>query len=259
MMRITMILAFVLEACAFAQSPQSSETESLYRQTLDLLKNTQANTLDENGQEGPSAGVSLLSQAALLARYARESESPVAMLAAAKMINAVRLQDGADRIGEKQPSQQQGGESVTEARKANPPAPTVDATTLLEEAKPWAAKDTHLTALLNDALKKTKPVSTGTLGSLGGVVVHRDSVKARSHDDFLITFNGLEQARIAVVGDGVTDLALIVFDEYGHEIVRYDNRSSACAVRFTPRWTAQFRVRVLNRSDVYSNYLLITN
>jgi hypothetical protein len=244
-MRFTTILVLAFEACAFGQVAQSSEI--------------QANTLEEDGQEGVSSGVSILSQAALLVRYARENESPVAMIAAMEMINTVRLQDGTDRIGEKQSAQQQTGEHGTEARKTNTPAPTLDPNKLLEEAKPWTARDTHLTALLNDELKKTRPVSTSTLGSTRGVIVHRDSVRARSYDDFLISFDGQEQARIAVVGDGVTDLTLIVFDEGGHEIVRYDNRSSACAVGFTPRWTGPFRVRVLNRSDIYSNYLLITN
>jgi hypothetical protein len=245
MMRFTMILVVGLEACAFGQSAQSSEVP--------------VNNLEQNGQEGVSSGVSILSQAALLVRYARENESPIAMMAAVQMINRVRLQDGADRIGEKQSAQQQIGEHVTEARKTNTPAPTIDPKKLLEEAKPWAGRDAHLTALLNDALKKTRPVSTSTLEATQGVIVHRDSVRARSYDDFLIPFNGLEQARIAIVGDGVIDLVLVIFDEDGHEIVRYDNRSSVCAVRFTPGWTGPFRVRVLNRSDVYSNYLLVTN
>jgi hypothetical protein len=121
--------------------------------------------LEENGQV--SSGVSILSHAARLVRYAGENEAPIAMISAVQMIKTVRLQEGADCIGEKQSAQQQAGEHVTEARKANVPAPTLDPKKPLEEAKSWA-RCAHLMALLNDGTQENKAGLNQHLGSDAG-------------------------------------------------------------------------------------------
>ena len=60
------------------------------------------NVSTDKGKEGGAAtGVSVLNEAAQLVRYARENESPIAMLTAVQMIERVRYQENSDRIGAK--------------------------------------------------------------------------------------------------------------------------------------------------------------
>lgn len=219
----------------------------------------QPNLSTEKGKEGGAAAVSLLSQATELAQYAKENESPVAMLAAVQMLERVKVQDNAERVGSKKTGLQNEGEQVKEGKKGDTPAPTLDPEKLLAEAKPWAKGNPNLVALLDAEAAKAKATASGTLGSTRGAIAHRDSVAARSYDDFVISFYGGQVARVGVVGDGDTDIDLIVYDQNGHEIARDTDPSSECLVQFVPRWTGPFRVRVINNGYVYSNYILMTN
>jgi hypothetical protein len=219
----------------------------------------QPNMSTEKGKEGNAAAVSLLSQATQLVQYAHDNESPVAMLTAVQMLERVKTQDNAERVGSKKTGLQNEGEQVKEGKKGGTPAPTLDPEKLLAEAKPWAKGNSNLLALLDAEAAKAKSAASGTLGSTRGAIAHRDSVAARSYDDFMINFYGGQVARIGVVGDGDTDVDLIVSDQGGHEIARDTDSSSNCLVEFVPRWTGPFRVRVINNGYVYSNYILMTN
>jgi hypothetical protein len=219
----------------------------------------QPNVSTEKGKEGNAAAVALLNQAGELVRYARDNESPLAMLTAVQMLERVRMQDGSQRVGGKKTGLQQQGEQVKEGHKGATPEPTLDPQKLLAEARPWAKGHQQLVALIDAQAAKAKPAAGGTLGAVSGAIYHIDSVSARSYDDYTIAFRAGEVARIAVIGDGDTDVDLIVYDENGHEIGRDDDGTSNCVVQFTPRWTGQFRVRVINNGYVYSRYLLVTN
>ncbi len=219
----------------------------------------QPNMSTEKGKEGGAAAVSLLSQATSLVQYAKDNESPVAMLTAVQMLERVKTQDNAERVGKKKTGLQHEGEQVKAGKKGDTPAPTLDPERLLAEAKPWAKGDANMLALLDAESAKAKAAGAATLGSTQGAIAHRDAVSARAYDDFVISFYGGEVARIGVVGDGDTDVDLIVYDQNGHEIARDTDRTAECLVQFTPRWTGPFRVRVINNGYVYSNYILMTN
>jgi hypothetical protein len=219
----------------------------------------QPNLSAEKGKEGGAAAVSLLSQASELVQYAHQNESPMAMLTAVQMLERVKVQDSAERVGSKKTGLQHEGEQVKEGKKGETSAPTLDPEKLLAEAKPWAKGNQNLLALIEAEAVKAKAAAGGTLGSTRGAIAHSDSVRARAYDDYVITFYGGQVARVAVVGDGDTDVDLYVYDEGGHEIARDDDRSAECLVQFTPRWTGSFRVRVVNNGYVYSNYILMTN
>lgn len=221
----------------------------------------QPNMSTEKGKDtGGAAAVSLLNQAEELVKYAKENESPVAMLTAVQMLERVKVQDNAERVGAKKTGLQNEGEKVKEGKKGDTPAPTLDPEKLLAEARPWATGDPHMLALLDAEAVKAKAASAaGTLGSTRGAITHRDRVSARAYDDFVVNFYGGDLARVAVVADGDTDVDLYVYDQNGHEIVRATGPGSNCLVQFVPRWTGPFRVRVVNLGYVYSDYILMTN
>jgi hypothetical protein len=219
----------------------------------------QSNLSPEKGKEGSSAAVSLLDQAMVLVGYARENESPVAMLTAVQMIRRVRAQEGTGRLGTKQSEAQKTSEQPKEGKKGETPTPTMDAQKLLAEAKTWAKGNEHLLALIGAEAAQPGNASGGTLGVPGGAIYHTDRVLPFRADSYTLTFRGGEVARVAVVGDGDTDLDLYVYDENGNLIGSDTDATDRCLVQFTPRWTGQFRIRITNSGWVYNQYVLMTN
>lgn len=212
---------------------------------------------DKGTEGGAAAGVAILNQAGDLVRYARETQSPVAMLAAVQMINRVKYQEASDRVGAKKTDQATTPARGSQDAKAQNPAVTYDTQKLLAEAKGWAKGNPQLLALITT--EASKHGASGTLGAAAGPIVHHDSVLARHYDDYAITFVAGELARVAVVGDGDTDLDLYIYDENGNLITSDTDYTDQCLVEFTPRWTGAFRVRVVNNGYVYNNYVLLTN
>lgn len=212
---------------------------------------------DKGTEGGAAAGVAILNQAGDLVRYARETQSPVAMLAAVQMINRVKYQEASDRVGAKKTDQATTPARGSQDAKAQNPAVTYDTQKLLAEAKGWAKGNPQLLALITT--EAGKHGASGTLGAAAGPIVHHDSVLARHYDDYAITFVAGELARVAVVGDGDTDLDLYIYDENGNLITSDTDYTDQCLVEFTPRWTGAFRVRVVNNGYVYNNYVLLTN
>lgn len=96
-------------------------------------------------------------------------------------------------------------------------------------------------------------------GANGGPKATNETVLSGETDSYVITFNGGELARIAVKGDGDTDLDLYVYDENGNLIASDTDNTDCCLVSWTPRWTGKFTVRVVNRGNVYNNYRIATN
>lgn len=88
---------------------------------------------------------------------------------------------------------------------------------------------------------------------------HKDSVNANDTDVYTMTFRGGEEAIIVVEGDLDTILVLEVRDENGNLVARDNDLLPPCVVRFTPQWTGQFKVRVINTGSVYNEYTIATN
>jgi len=236
-----------------AQTQQTQQTDT---------KGTNVST-DKGKEGGAATGVSVLNEAAQLVRYARENESPIAMLTAVQMIERVRYQENSDRIGAKKTdvSTQSGDQAKSDQAKSDQkeqnPAVTFDTQKLLAEAKGWAKGNPQLVALID--AEAAKHTTIGTLGATTGPIVHHDQVYARHYDDFAVNFYAGELARVAVVGDGDTDLDLYIYDANGNLIVADTDYSDRCLVQFVPRWTGTFRVRVVNNGYVSNRYVLMTN
>ena len=96
-------------------------------------------------------------------------------------------------------------------------------------------------------------------GALGGEQVSNTVVKAHSTDRYTIYFKSGEIGQVFVKGDGDTDLDLYVYDENGNLIASDTDSSDTCLVRFCPKWTGKFIIRVVNLGGVYNRYRLTTN
>ena len=86
-----------------------------------------------------------------------------------------------------------------------------------------------------------------------------DVVRGHSTDVYHMTFVGGEWEVLFVSGDGSTDLDLYVYDENGNLVAKDDDNSDECRVRFIPRWTGPFTVKVVNRGHYANRYTLGSN
>lgn len=129
---------------------------------------------------------------------------------------------------------------------------SLDPTKLLADAKAMAGDDGVLLALIDD-------VNSNVRGASGGPRYASSSVNAGGTDVYNITFRGGELAMVIVVGDGDTDLDLYVYDNNGNLIDSDTDYSDDCVCTWTPRWTGNFKIKIVNRGRVYNSYVLRTN
>ena len=97
---------------------------------------------------------------------------------------------------------------------------------------------------------------TAHAGRVGGGVCNTTSVNAYSTDVFRVTFQGGQPAKLAIQGDGDTDLDVMVYDENGNLVAADTDPTDRCHVAWHPIWTGQFTIRVINHGDVYNNYVI---
>jgi hypothetical protein len=96
-------------------------------------------------------------------------------------------------------------------------------------------------------------------GAVGGPKVQVTSVRAYSNDVFKVYFHAWEQATVVVRGDGDTDLDLFVYDENGNLVASDTGVTDDCEVRWVPKWTGLFYIKVVNRGPVSNTYVIQTN
>jgi hypothetical protein len=96
-------------------------------------------------------------------------------------------------------------------------------------------------------------------GAVGGSKVRDTSVAAYGADSFVEEFWANVPARVALKGDGDTDLDLYVYDEFGNLVASDTDGSDLCVAEWYPRWTGRFVIRVVNRGPVYNEYRIVTN
>ncbi|MBQ9355872.1 MAG: hypothetical protein IJT98_01060 [Prevotella sp.] len=129
---------------------------------------------------------------------------------------------------------------------------SLDPAHLLADAQAMANNDGVLLAMIND-------VNNNVRGRVGGAAYHEDNVLAHSNDYYNITFRGGQSAYICVDGDGDTDLDLYVYDSNGNLVAYDDDYTDTCICTWTPRRTQTYRIKIVNRGNVYNHYVLTTN
>jgi hypothetical protein len=212
--------------------------------------NRTAPDAEQKAQKNPSSeAVAQLAAAHALAQYGRTHKSPLALLAAAEVIASIPT----SKLDQK-PKSEADGKSSGAQKKADRPDETAAA--LVAEAKHLAGQDKQVLAL---AAKISEKLNEASRGAVKGPQRADTSVNALTTDVFNIAFRGGEVAAVGVSGDGDTDLDLYVYDENGNLIASDDDYSDDCLVRWIPKWTGPFSIRVRNRGTVYNRYVLLTN
>ena len=100
-------------------------------------------------------------------------------------------------------------------------------------------------------------MTTDTNDKIGPSIDLYDKVLAGYTDTWTYTFRANSQARVTVDGDGDTDLDLYIYDENDNLITKDDDGIDYCVCTWTPRWTGQFKIKIVNRGSVYNRYRLM--
>ena len=144
-----------------------------------------------------------------------------------------------------------GGKPVCDTGKKSGQV-SLDPSKLLADAKTMAGSDGVLLALIDD-------VDRDVRGASGGPKYANSRVEAHDYDIYNVTFRSGETAIVTVIGDGDTDLDLYVYDSNGNLIDSDNDYTDNCVCTWTPRWTGNFRIKIVNRGNVYNRYILRTN
>lgn len=200
-------------------------------------------------EQAASQEMDAIRTALALAQYGYAAESPAALIEAADILASTPVQPVAVE-GEV------GAQNENEGEKAAKAEVTVEQ--LLADARALT-EDANLLALADKVAAKAAEGAEATRGAYGGPKYQRDRVYSHSYIQYVQAFYANQIAEVSVVGDGDTDLDLYIYDENGNLIVSDTGYTDRCYVRWCPRWTGNFLVRVVNRGGVYNNFTIATN
>lgn len=200
-----------------------------------------SNVSSEKGKTGEMAiSVSTVTTAHSLARYGDANKDPLALITAARLLQETG--SGPARVT-------RIGAASTESKSK---ADKYSVAALLERARALSEGRPDMLALAEDVAK-----SRGR-GNTNGPAHHWDVVKSNATDIYRITFRGGEKATVAVDGDGDSDIDLYVYDENNNPICKDDDATDTMICNWYPRWTGEYRIKIVNRG-IANRYLLLTN
>lgn len=214
-----------------------------------------SSTNRDAGAAGVPGPVSVIDAAMALAEFGREAGDPTILLGAASALQQIGATEGAGEIGDGDIPEI----DKTVAEDGPTEKPDVDAETrdlvgeLVGEARFLARGDEALLAQA-DAIEATASRSSTT-----GPGRYRVRVGARDSEVVIEEFRGGEVAEVAVVGDGDTDIDLVILDQNGNEICTGTGNADREYCRWTPAWTGKFGIGVYNHGLVYNNAVILVN
>lgn len=192
------------------------------------------------------ASIARIQLANELAKYGYETYSASALIEAAQILSEVQTQS----LEGIKYEQGKGKDVKSDGEKAG-----ITVKQLIADAKDFAAGDETLLTLAD----KIKTDGNSTRGAVGGPKSGSTVVYGGSTDTYTVYFKSNVPAEVAVSGNGATDLDLYVYDENGNLIAGDDDYSDDCYVCWTPRWTGNFIIKVVNRGRYNNYYNIATN
>ena len=186
-----------------------------------------------------------------LAKFGYDTKSAASMVEAARILSQVQTQPMKDK-----PVDRGAAAASTDKKQA-----TIDYNpmTLLADAKKYAGNDPQLLALIDQQEKAIKAQEATNRGRVGGPASEVSTVAANSSVTYRVTFEGGKTAECLVVGDGDTDLDVYIYDENDNLITSSTDYTDNCYLTWHPRWTGMFRIKIINRGNVYNRYLIVVN
>lgn len=190
-----------------------------------------------------------------LAAFGRSSGDPTILVAAARTLRLVGEMPGTGTVrpGPDVPGDVKPGATVTDADAANPAVGRDLAGELLDEARLLARGDETVLAAIDQVM------ASATRGSTTGAGRYDLSLEPRDGMTIDEQFRGLELAEVTMIGDGSSDLDLVVVDQNGNTICEQAGPEPRGRCRWTPAWEGLFEIRVLNSGQVPSAAVVLVN
>jgi len=196
-------------------------------------------------------GVRLVSAAFILVDFARKNASPEALVAAARMLASV----GTTALKAVPTEERSAGVPQVSRRDTRPVSRTCDPAALLEEARTMSAGDPDAQA----SIRRVGHKLSVRRDAAGGPSYALRMLPALTSHVYTIEFLGAEYARVAVKGDGGTDLDLAVYDEGGNLVACDTDPGDTCFAEWVPERTGRFSIHVLNRDGLDNQYEIVSN
>ena len=191
-----------------------------------------------------------------LKNYGLSNNNPIFLISAAQILidNPIDKKQVADKIEDK-------GGTTTNATKKETEDIELNAKALLGKAKSMAGKDKEVLAMVakvetNLQNKKTNQATTKGATYYNG---YYQTFKVYKTKWVYITFTGGELAEIVFIGDGDTDVDFYVYDEDGNFLDKDVDYTDEAGWSWYPRYTQQYRFKMVNRGNVYNKVTVITN
>jgi hypothetical protein len=193
----------------------------------------QARTDPAPEADGGARAIARTVMAAGIADWARERRDPQALVVAARMLDEIPIRQEGD----------------------DPPFLTVPA--LLAEAEAMAGSEPEIRAQILRLRTQAKGVRASSFGAGPVVLVRR--VQPRQTFGFEITARQGEVLRVAAIGDGDTNIDLVLRDRAGTVVCSDSSQDHypVCTI-IRPRG-GPLRVEVVNRGTVWSRVQILTN
>lgn len=192
-------------------------------------------------------GQSALATAYDLFAYGKKNKDALAVIAAAKIIATTPTSESKATVEEKTEA---GADTTQEGDGADGPGTLDDM--LAVATKLSAGNDTYL-ELIED-VKGDKP--RGRLRGPGRLV--RGLLAGRTHI-IKDRFSGGRLAQVTLIGDGDTNLDMVILDQNGNVICKDKSYSDKLRCRWYPKWTGTFTIGIRNQGRIRNTYVLLTN
>jgi len=189
---------------------------------------------EAGGLPPEAAGISQLVTAAGLADWGRSHDDPGALIMAARIVGEVPLRNHGDQ----------------------PPLLTFEG--LLDEAEAMAAgHPAYLAAIEQVRGQGVRGVVSSPFGN-GPIATVKD-VRARETFGFEVDARGGEILRVAAIGDGDTNIDLVIRDAQGRLLCQdgFGDHYPVCTLM--PRVAGKVRVSVVNRGEIWTKVQILSN
>ena len=177
-----------------------------------------------------------------LVDYGYANNDALALIQAVKIYQKLNLAPGLDweksqeKANAKEPAKEGRGEfSIAK---------------LLDDATKFADGDKTILALIKECKKETRSPE-------GGPLYGTDRVYSHSSISYTCTLKGGEITNIELKGDGDTDLDLYVYDMYGNLIAYDESYGDYCSASIVVYTTSKWTIKVVNRGNVYNDFVIV--
>lgn len=185
--------------------------------------------------------------AARLAEWARANHDASGLIVAARMIAEIGGRDAV--VG----GRSDGGRP---SERADPGVLTVQA--LLDDARALSDGDEAILAEIGAVEAAAARGVVNSAFGRGPIHAVRD-IEAQATYWFEVNARGGEVLRVAAVGDGDTDIDMIVRDEFGQEVCTDTAYDHYPVCTFIPAFSGRFRVDIINHGRVWTRTQILSN